>query len=111
MQNRTKRSLALAAVVVLALNHLVWATGPAMTRITVPGMCCNGCVKKITAQMQAVPGVAQVQADLAARTVTIVPQQTALPSPRLMWEAVEKAGEKPAKLEGPTGTFTAKPQS
>ncbi len=55
--------------------------------------------------------MAAVQANVEAKTATVTRKpQTAL-SPRALWEAVEKAGKQPMKLEGPNGTFTAKPQS
>jgi Cu+-exporting ATPase len=74
-------------------------------------MHCLSCAKKMTAKLNEVPGVAAVQADVPASRLTVgaKPQQT--PSPRALWEAIERAGYHSAKLEGPAGTFTAKPQS
>ncbi|MEX2171486.1 MAG: heavy-metal-associated domain-containing protein [Pirellulales bacterium] len=61
-------------------------------------MCCKGCAKNIAAQLYAAPGVTNVQADVATRTVVV----TAKPSPKLtlekLWDAVEKGKGKPSKL-------------
>lgn len=84
---------------------------PVPTRITVEGMHCMSCAKKIAAQVQAVPGVAAVQASVEASLLGVVPAARQNPSPRALWEAVEKAGYKPVRLEGPAGTFTSRPQS
>ncbi len=55
--------------------------------------------------------MASVETNLKAKTAAVKPKPKAAPSPRALWEAVEKAGQKPVKLEGPSGTFTSKPQS
>lgn len=110
MKNKNCVMLAVATTAVLALVDLAQAASP--TTITIPDMCCQGCVKKVTAQMVQVPGVGAVQPNLPAKMLTVVPKQdNQQPSPRFLWEAVEKAGQHPSKLEGPFGTFTAKPQS
>jgi Cu+-exporting ATPase len=85
--------------------------GPGLTAITVPDMHCVMCAKKMARQLQEVAGVAKADANVAGKAMVVTPKPQAVLSPRSMWEAVEKAGYKPSKLEGPTGTFTAKPQS
>jgi len=109
----TRRSVCLAiasAVTLLATNLLRAADPPAIT-ISVQGMHCAGCASKVAGNLQAVAGVqkADVNAETAVAIVTAKAKKA--PSPRAMWEAVEKAGYKPTKLIGPTGTFTAKPRS
>lgn len=84
---------------------------PTPTAIVVTKMHCNGCAKKIVKTLSAVPGVASVQVDLPAKRLIVTPQQQAVISPRALWEAVEKAGEMPIKLEGPNGAFDSKPQA
>lgn len=103
---------AAGALAVLVLGIAVWAA-PATpsTTITVPDMHCMGCAKKISAQLQQLPGVATIHYNVKATTLTVVPQPQRVPSPKGLWETVEKAGYKPTKLEGPNGTFTARPQS
>ena len=80
-----------------------------VTTIRVSDMHCANCARKIAGKLVTVSGVLQVRTHLASHTATISPQQTKQPSPKAMWEAVEKAGFKPVKLEGPSGVFTEKP--
>ncbi|QDT71322.1 heavy-metal-associated domain-containing protein [Lacipirellula limnantheis] len=77
--------------------------------ITADEMCCGGCAKKVAAQLYTAPGVSNVKANVAGRTVTI----TAKPSPKLtmekLWSAVEKGKGKPSKLVSPEATYTLTP--
>lgn len=104
-----KLSVAIAAFLLTIASHAS-AVEPAWTNIAVKDMCCNGCVKKIAARMYSVRGVKEVRADIEKRTLYVLPQQNATLSPRAMWEAVEKAKEKPIRLAGPSGTFSEKPR-
>ena len=79
------------------------------TYLTVSGMHCGGCAKKIATKLMAVPGVEDVQADVQAKMIMVIASTDEEPSPRAMWAAVEKAGYKTVKLEGPAGSFTKKP--
>lgn len=54
--------------------------------------------------------MAKVEANVKAKTLTVTPKPQAVVSPRALWETVEKNNDKPLKIEGPSGTFTAKPQ-
>jgi Cu+-exporting ATPase len=94
---------------VLALGQAARAGEPSPTTITVEGMHCMGCAKKMAARLYEVPGVAGVQANVSASTLTVASKPAQAPSPRALWDAVERAGYQPVKLEGPGGTFTAKP--
>lgn len=94
----------------LAVGALAEASGPPPTTITVEGMHCQGCAKKIANRLQAVPGVAAIQADVPAARLTVSAKSQQAPSPRALWEAVERAGYKPTKLDGPAGSFTARPE-
>jgi copper chaperone CopZ len=96
---------------VLTLGHALWAAPPAVTNITVPDMHCASCAKKMAAHLYQVPGVGEVRASVETTTLTVLPKGTTAPSPRALWEAVEKAGYTPSRIEGPGGTFTAKPKS
>ena len=89
----------------------VRAADPPPTTITVEGMHCVVCASKVSSNLQSVAGdqKAQVDADKAVAVVTA--KSSVVPSPRALWEAVEKAGYKPTKLVGPAGTFIAKPKS
>ncbi len=108
---KTRSGVAAAALAVLALAQAVVAADPAPTTIAVPGMHCPSCAKKVVARLSEVPGVATVRANVPAATLTVGPKAGQAPSPRALWEAVERAGYKPTKLEGAAGTFTAKPPS
>lgn len=81
------------------------------TTIVVDDMHCGSCAKKIAAQLYAVPGVVEVRADVKKNLAFVVPQKRKSPSPRQMWEAVEKAGFKTVKMIGPGGTYSTKPRS
>ncbi len=111
MRTQNRWSITLAVLAVGLLGNVLQAANPAPTAITIPDMHCQGCAKKVAAQLYQVPGVAAVQADMQAKMLTVAPKSQAVLSPRLLWEAVEKAGKQPSRLQGPSGTFTAKPQS
>jgi copper chaperone CopZ len=80
------------------------------SKITVDGMSCAGCAKTVGKAVAAVEGVESAVADVKTKTLTVVARKGAAPSPRAMWEAVEKAGYKPTKIEGAAGTLDSKPQ-
>jgi copper chaperone CopZ len=87
------------------------ATETQATTITIQGMHCGGCAAKATRHLQTVEGISTAQADAGQANAIVTPKTNAVPSPRALWEAVEKAGYKPTKLIGPSGTFTEKPKS
>lgn len=74
------------------------AADVATYEITADDMCCQGCAKKIAAQLYTAPGVMNVAANVEKRLVTV----TAKPSPKLtadrLWNAVEKGKGKPSRL-------------
>ncbi|MBL8827013.1 MAG: cation transporter [Planctomycetaceae bacterium] len=72
---------------------------------------CGGCVKKMQGVLAKVPGIARVEGNAAEKTMTIVPASNTTLSPKAIWEAIEAAGKKPAKLVGPAGEFATKPKS
>ena len=55
-------------------------------------------------------GVASAKADLDKKTVAVVVKKDAKPSPKALWEAIEKAGFKAKKIETPDSTFEEKPK-
>lgn len=83
--------------------------GPVPTKIITPDMDCPTCAKKVIAKLNAVPGVAKVEPDFEAHTLTIIPKAGEIPSPKSLWEACVASGQDPAKLEGPSGVFTSAP--
>ena len=84
--------------------------GPVPTKISAPDVDCEVCAKKVIAKLNAVPGVAKVEPDFEAHTLTIIPKAGEAPSPKSLWEAGVAGGQDPAKLEGPGGVFTSTPK-
>ena len=81
------------------------------TVVTIQGEMCGGCVKKMQGTLAKVSGIASVEGNAAEKTMTIVPSAGTKLSPKAIWEAIEQAGKKPAKLVGPDGEFVTKPNS
>jgi copper chaperone CopZ len=84
--------------------------GDASIAIQVADMHGAACARKIARKLYTVAGVVGVTTDYAADMAWVTPEARRLPSPRALWEAVEGAGFAPLVIEGPFGTFTAKPQ-
>ncbi|MDX1962015.1 MAG: heavy metal-associated domain-containing protein [Pirellulales bacterium] len=81
------------------------------TVITVDGMHCVSCAKKVAEKLEKIDHVAKAAVDVKTGEATVTPKEKETPSAKLLWEAVERAGYKPTKLVGPSGTFTEKPKS
>jgi copper chaperone CopZ len=111
MRRQIRWSLVLAALAAVFVGGALRAAPPTPTTITIPDMHCEGCAKKVATQLYQVQGVSAVQGNVQAKVLTVIPQPQAVLSPRALWEAVEKAGKHPMRLEGPNREFTAKPQS
>jgi len=109
---KTKMMIAsLAGILAIGLGTTLLAAEKVATSITVDGMHCPSCAKKIAAKLKVVSGVASVKADVTAAQMQVTATTGKGPSPKALWEAVETAGYKAVKLEGPSGTFTTKPKS
>ena len=107
----TNRSLiVLAAALMFGIGDPSNAAEPVVTKITISDLDCAGCAKKVTTKLLEVPGVAKVETDLETGIAQVTFKPRAVVSPRTLWEAVEKSKKTPVKLEGPGGTFTAKPK-
>lgn len=102
----------LAVAVGLFLGGWAVAAQPTqtVTTITAPDMDCTSCAKKVGGKVAEVKGVAKVEYNVQARTVTVTPKPGEALSPKALWEAVVAAGQDPSKLEGPGGVFTTKPK-
>lgn len=111
MMKRTVTNVAATFFALLVLVATAQAAPPAATIITIPDLDCPSCAKKLAAKIRAVEGVAEVKADVEKKLLTVTPKANAALSPRLLWEAVEAGNKEPSKLEGPEGTFTAKPKT
>jgi len=77
---------------------------------TVKGMCCANEAGPCVKELEKVKGVAKVKADTKKGTLTIEPKPKNEPSPKELWEAVEKAKVTPVKLAMAHETFTKKPK-
>lgn len=112
-RNATLLALAAALLTLAAFDRVLAETPvnpkPNYTTIKVDDMHCLTCAKKIAARLYAVPGVVKVHADVDKNLAFVVPQKDKMPSPRAIWEAVEKAGFEPLLVSGPGGSFTKKP--
>ena len=110
MSRMTRRSALAAGLATVSLGTAVFAAGPiTYTTIHVHNMHCENCAKKIARKLYAVPGVVEVRADVPKNIAYVVPQKEKALSPKILWEAVEASGFKVARLDGPLGSFTAKP--
>ena len=96
-------------VVALMLFGVAQAAEPKLTTLTVRGIDCPSCAKKVADALKKVSGVASVKANNKAGTAVVTPRRGTDLSPRALWEAVEEVGKQPTKLVGPNGTFTSKP--
>lgn len=83
---------------------------PAYTVITLEKMHCDGCAKRIAGKLYEVAGVDKIQVDVEKKLMWVHPKTGVQPSPRGLWEAVEKGADRPLRLQGPYGVFTSKPQ-
>jgi copper chaperone CopZ len=104
--------LALIALVVVSLVRAIDARAASpitYTTIYVHDMHCADCAKQIARKLYAIPGVVEVRADVSKNVAFVVPQKEKTLSARSLWDAVESAGFKVARLESPQGTFTARP--
>lgn len=97
------------ALFVMALDMAAMAAEPMATTITVEKLC-EGCAKQIAAKLKDIPGVGDVATQVPTKTITVTPKPGKVLVPRVMWETIEKGGERPTRLVGPSGTFTAKPK-
>ena len=80
------------------------------TSIFVTDLHCKKCARKMARKLYAVPGVVKVQTNLKKDVAIVTPEVSKQISAVALWEATEKAGFKPVKLVGPSGTFTKHPK-
>ena len=111
MQFGIKLGAVVAIFAVLAIASVGWAADPEPTTITVKGMHCAGCAKKLVKQLKEIKGVKDVKAEVEHEKLIVQSPLRKGPSGRAMWEAIEKAGYEPVKIVGPGGTFEEKPKS
>ena len=61
------------------------------TTLTAPDIECDGCANAIKKALGKVPGVSQIDVDVAAKTVTVTHDDNAAPVP-VIAAALDKAG-------------------
>ena len=105
------------ALIVLCLfcfaNSVLYAQDktPVLVVVSVDGMSCAGCAKKVGEAVAKVEGVESAIADAATKTLKYTVKADKKVSPKGVWEAVEKSGYTPTKIEGPDGKFEKKPSA
>ena len=87
--------VAISSLVVFATAMVADAAEPAATTISIKGMQYAACASHVAESLQAIVGVAKAQADAAIATAVVTTKGSAIPSPRALWEAVEKADYHP----------------
>ena len=107
---KTLQALMIGLALLAVTNSALAVSPVTYTTIHVHDMHCADCAKQIARKLYALPGVVEVRADVNKNIAYVVPQKDKTLSSRAMWEAVEAAGFKVARLEGPQGTFTTKPR-
>jgi copper chaperone len=111
MMNRLSMLLGIASAALLFASNTASAADPPPTTISVQGMHCVVCASKVSSNLQAVVGVQKAEVDAEKAVAVVTAKSREVLSPRALWEAVEKAGYKPTRLVGPSGTFVGKPKS
>jgi copper chaperone CopZ len=105
-----KRFACLAALLICGLlTTSVLAAQPDTTIVWVSDLHCASCAKKLVSKLFTVPGVVDVKTNVKKGTVLVIPEKTRQPSPKSIWEEIEKADFTPTKLRCPTGVFEKKP--
>jgi len=90
---------------------LLAASPTTYSTIHVEDMHCADCAKKIAGKLYAVAGVKEVRAEVAKNMAYVVPQANKQLSPKAIWEAVERAGFKPVRLDCPDASYKTKPKA
>lgn len=113
MRASVKWGLGVAVTVcaVLLLSQTQAGEPAKLTVISIDELDCPTCAKKVEKNLAEVKGVATVKTDVKTSSATVGAKTGEAPSPKAMWEAVEKAGFKVTKIQGPGGTFTVKPRT
>jgi len=105
MMTMTRSLAACALAALFLLSARAQSADPPASTITIPRDGLRVVREEGRGKMAEVPGVAKVEYDVKARTI----KAGATPSPKALWEVVEKGGKDPSKLDVPGGTFSKKP--
>lgn len=111
LQSRTSHPAIVVVLLACVCIGLAAAPSAPTTTIHVKNMHCGHCAQKIARKLYTVASVKKVKTDVKQGTAVITPEATRQPSPKALWEAVEKAGFKPVKLTTPEASFEEKPEA
>lgn len=75
-------------------------------QIVAAEMCCQGCARKVSAQLYAARGVKDVQIDMDSRTVTVTLPKPNAPMLGQLWQTVAEGDGGPTKLTTPEASYT-----
>ncbi len=98
------------SVSMLLLGEAAAAEVSSASVITIGGLHCEGCAKKVASKLEAVKAVASARVDVKLGRAVVTPVKDAAISPRALWEAVESSGYRPIRVDGPSGVFIQKPK-
>ena len=100
-------------IALLLATSVAWAASaePPTTTIHIKNMHCGHCAQKISRKLYGVASVKQVKTNYKRGVAQVTPEAARQPSPKELWEAVEKAGFKPLKIVTPEGAFNEKPEA
>lgn len=105
------RFFLLAAIALSSmLSATAWGGPPEGATLVSVKSLCPVCGKKIVQKLEQLPQTQSASINVDQRIVQVVAKPGHTLSPRQIWEIVEKGGEQPVRLQGPSGTFTTKPQ-
>lgn len=111
MNRRTACSVLAAGFATAFVSPILAADPPKPISIAIQDMHCAQCAKRISDRLQTVVGVKSVKIDIKAGTAVVTAHAAKSPSPKAMWEAVERAGFKPTKLQTASASFNTKPKA
>lgn len=80
------------------------------TVVSIKGMHCVSCAKKVTERLQSVTNAITVKTDAEKEEAVVVAVEGKSVSSKAIWEAVEATGYKPVEVKGPDGIFKTKPK-
>lgn len=109
MLNLTKCTKAIVVLISMFSTAVASGAAPLATTITCNRLC-PVCGQKIATALRTMPGVVDAQVNVETKTLIVLTQPQVVLSPRTMWETVERGGEQPIRLFGPSGTFTEEPR-
>ncbi|QDV73742.1 zinc/cadmium/mercury/lead-transporting ATPase [Botrimarina mediterranea] len=108
---RTKCNFLFAAVMscLVGPTTTALAANPApaqQVQIVAEKMCCQGCARKVTAQLYAARGVQSVSVDMPTHTLTVTLPQPSAVALGSLWDAAEKGDGGPTTMVIGDATFS-----